>query len=264
MELPVPPTPPVNSPPAQRVGPTGLDRIPFGEAHFEDLVRHYAARLRPGPVWAAGLSDLADGRAAMLAAQGPVRVTFRCDEEGRTATGTDVLAALIVMEGMGCAAFGLEAPTPQALEEQLRRLAPYAAIPLLLPGPDWDLPLGNALSDPDVLPCASEKEARFITPDVDVGEPLRCTPELLEDILEAEELRPQGALKIAVLDEDDLLSFADNQYAVRDALCLWSDVPELLERALRIYQGRAFWDGTGELTPEFLARMARTYGLILL
>ena len=118
--------------------------------------------------------------------------------------------------------------------------------------------------DPDVIPCASEKEARFITPDVDVGETIECTPDLLEDILMAEEVSPQGALKIAILEEDDLDIFAENQYAVKDALCLFSDVPELLEKALRIYQGRAFWDGTGDLEEDFLRNMADKYGLILL
>ena len=118
--------------------------------------------------------------------------------------------------------------------------------------------------DPDVIPCASEKEARFITPDVDVGEVIECSSDLMEDILEAEENSPQGALKIAVLEEDDVDIFAENQYAVRDALCVWSDVPELLERALRVYQGRAFWDGTGDLERPFLEKMARKYGLVLL
>ena len=46
--------------------------------------------------------------------------------------------------------------------------------------------------DPDVIPCASEKEARFITPDIDVGETIECTSDLLEDILEAEENAPQA------------------------------------------------------------------------
>ena len=118
--------------------------------------------------------------------------------------------------------------------------------------------------DPDVIPCASEKEARFITPDVDVGETIECTPDLMEDILAAEEEAPQGALKIAILEEDDLDIFAENQYVVKDALCLWSDVPELLEKALRIYQGRAFWDGTGDLEEDFLRDMAKKYGLVLL
>ena len=51
---------------------------------------------------------------------------------------------------------------------------------------------------------------------------------------------------------------------MKDALCLWSDVPELLEEALRVYQGRAFWDGTGDLEPEFLKQTCRKYGLVLL
>jgi 5-methyltetrahydrofolate--homocysteine methyltransferase len=118
--------------------------------------------------------------------------------------------------------------------------------------------------DPDVIPCASEKEARFITPDVDVGEPISCTPDLLEDILNAEEDCPQGALKIAILEPDDVDVFAENQYAIKDALCLSTDVPELLESALRAYQGRAFWDNTAELDPAFLREMSRKYGLILL
>ena len=86
----------------------------------------------------------------------------------------------------------------------------------------------------------------------------------LEDILEAEEEAPQGALKIAILEEDDLDIFAENQYAVKDALCLFSDVPELLEKALRLYQGRAFWDGTGDLDEAFLEEMRVRYGLVLL
>ena len=51
---------------------------------------------------------------------------------------------------------------------------------------------------------------------------------------------------------------------MKDALCLWSDVPQLLEKALRLYQGRAFWDGTGDLEEDFLAEMSRKYGLVLL
>ena len=250
----------------------------------------------------------------------PVWVTFTCDENGRTLSGTDVLAALIVMQGMGVDAFGLNCSSgPAEMLEQMRRLTPYTTVPLIAK-PNAGLPEtveGQAVyhcppeefasyaagfaaagvrifggccgttaehvaalraaveavdfsafvpprRDPDVIPCASEKEARFITPDIDVGETIECTSDLLEDILEAEENAPQGALKIAIYDEDDLYTFAENQYAVKDALCLWTDVPELLEQALRLYQGRAFWDGTGELEAAFLQEMARKYGLVLL
>ena len=312
------------------LAPGGVFPDPFGEAGFAALVDCYAQQA--AALEAAGVDlflvetmvSMAEARAAVLACKQvsarPVWVTFTCDGNGRTPSGTDVLAALIVMQGMGVSAFGLNcAGGPDVVLEQLERLAPYAAVPLIAK-PSAGLPdlsgdqaaypcppeefaayvpalaraggrifggcCGTAAAhiaalraaleqvdfaafppaslDPDVIPCASEREARFITPDVDVGETISCTPDLLEDILEAEEAAPQGALKIAILEEDDLDIFAENQYAVKDALCLFSDVPELLERALRLYQGRAFWDGTEALDPAFLAEMRRKYGLILL
>ena len=305
------------------LAPTGLALAPFGESSFEELVAVYteqAAALESAGVdlfLVETMTNMAEARAAVLACKSvsskPVWVSFVCDDEGRTpGVGTDVLAALIVMQGMGASAFGLNCTSPADTAEQLERLAPYASIPLIakpsagLPGAccapeelaafapryaaagarmfggccgtteDHIAALARAVDqvdfgafppverDPDVIPCASEKEARFITPDVDVGETIECTPDLMEDILEAEEQSPQGALKIAILEEDDLDIFAENQYVVKDALCLWSDVPELLEQALRLYQGRAFWDGTGDLEEEFLQKMAARYGLVLL
>ena len=312
------------------LAPTGLSIAPFGESSFEELVAVYTEQA--AALAAAGVDlfliettvTMPEARAAMLACRSvsdrPVWVTFTCDEDGRTPAGTDVLAGLIVMQGMGAAAVGLNCSVgPEEMLEQLRRLAPYAAVPLIAK-PNAGLPeqgengpayrwtpeqfasyagkfaaagarifggccgttpehiaaLGDAVAgidfsafvpperDPDVIPCASEKEARFITPDVDVGETIECSPDLMEDILAAEEEAPQGALKIAILEEDDLDIFAENQYVVKDALCLWSDVPELLERALRLYQGRAFWDGTGDLDDAFLEEMSHKYGLVLL
>ena len=311
------------------LSPTGLSIVPFGETSFEELVEIYTeqaealARAGVDLFLVETMMTMPEARAAVLACKSvsdkPVWVTFTCDENGRTLSGTDVLAALIVMQGMGVAAFGLNCADPETVAEQLERLAPYASVPLIAK-PNAGLPelvdgetvyhcppeelaahvpafaqagvrifggccgtdaahiaaLGQAVAgvdfsaftaperDPDVIPCASEKEARFITPDVDVGETIECGPDLMEDILAAEEEAPQGALKIAILEEDDLDIFAENQYVVKDALCLWSDVPELLEKALRLYQGRAFWDGTEDLDEAFLQDMARKYGLVLL
>ena len=121
-----------------------------------------------------------------------------------------------------------------------------------------------AQAGPDVIPCASEKEARFITPDIDVGETIECTSDLLEDILEAEENAPQGAAEDRHYDEDDLYTFAENQYAVKDALCLWTDVPELLEQALRLYQGRASGTAPGSWRRPSSRRWPGKYGLVLL
>ena len=117
--------------------------------------------------------------------------------------------------------------------------------------------------DPELLPCASEKEARFLTADVDIGQPIECSPDLMEDILDAEDAG-DGCLKIAIYGQDDLDTFAENQYAIQETLCIETDVPELLEGALRVYQGRAFYDGTGDLERADLDRLSKKYGLIVL
>lgn len=310
------------------LSPTGLFIIPFGESTFEELVDIYTEQCRA--LEEAGVDlfliettmTMAEARAAVLAARSvsdkPVWVTFTCDENGRTLSGTDVLAALIVMQGMGVSAFGLNCSAgPVEMLEQIRRLTPYATVPLIAK-PNAGLPvvtdgqtvypctpeemaqyvpdfaaagvrifggccgstpahiaaLKEALEqvdfssfappeqDPDILPCASERAARFITPDVDVGEPIECTPDLMEDILDAED--EGSALKILIHEQDDVDIFAENQYLVEDALCLSSDTPELLEQALRAYQGRAFWDGTGDIEPEDLEPFVKKYGLIIL
>ncbi|MCD8004803.1 MAG: homocysteine S-methyltransferase family protein [Oscillospiraceae bacterium] len=311
---------------AANLAPTGLSIPPWGDTPFDTLVEVYAQQAAACREAGADLFvaetmvNMAQARAAVLGVRSvsrrPVWVTFTCDREGRTPGGSDVLAAMIIMQGMGVSAFGLNCCDADIALEQLARLAPYATVPLIakpnagLPGPEGDYPcspadftalapalagagastfggccgagpehisaLAGALKgtdlaagrlgchDPDVIPCASETEARFITPDVDVGETIECTPDLMEDILRAEEESPQGALKISILEQDDVDMLAENQYAIKDALCLYSDVPELLESALRVYQGRAFWDGTGDLDKEFLDRMTREYGLVQL
>ena len=93
------------------MAPTGLFIAPFGESSFEELVAIYTEQA--AALAAAGVDlfliettmTMPEARAAVLACKSvsdrPVWVTFTCDENGRTLSGTDVLAALIVMQGMG-------------------------------------------------------------------------------------------------------------------------------------------------------------------
>ena len=254
----------------QILGPLGLDVLPVGDHTFEELVSAYREQLRPGegPVHINCMTTMAECRAALLAARelgcAPVWVSWACDEDGESVTRVDMLAALFVAEGMGAAAFGLNCPEELA-RAQVARLAPYASVPLFFvrEGRCELCPYERAEGDPDVIPCATGTAPCFVTRTVDVGEELECGPDLLEDIIEAED-DPVGAVKIVLLEEDDVEVFAQHQYAIQKALCLWSDVPELLEGALRVYQGRAFYDGTGDLEREVLARLSDTYGLIIL
>lgn len=255
---------------AQRLGPLGLDIPPAGEAEFDHLVEIYRSKLgaHQGAVHINCMIGMAECRAAMLATQeqgcGPVWVSWACNEDGESVTRVHMLAALFVAEGMGAAAFGLNCPKELAVE-LLEELKQYASVPLFyVSGGDIvTYPYVMQEKDPDVIPCATGTSPCFVTRTVDVGEELECTPKLLEDIIEAED-DPVGAVKISILEQDDVDIFAQHQYAVNKALCLWSDVPQLLEQALRYYQGRAFYDGTGDLDEGELRQLSNRYGLIVL
>ena len=124
------------------IAPTGLFLAPLGEASFEELVDIYTEQ-------AAGLEEagvdlyaietmmtLSDARAAVLAVRSmsdkPIFVSFTCDPTGRTLTGTDVAAALTVLQGMGVSAFGLNCSAgPAQMLPLLQRLREYARVPLL-------------------------------------------------------------------------------------------------------------------------------------
>lgn len=254
----------------QTLSSLGLDVVPAGECGFEELAEAFRARLEPesGPVHIQGMTAMAECRGALLAVNrqgcGAPWVSWVCDGEGESPTRVHMLAALFVCEGMGAAAFGVECPE-EAAEERLAELAAYARIPLfwVRRGEIVSYPYERTSLDPDVIPCATGTDPCFIRRTIDVGEELECGPDLLEDIIAAED-DPVGAVKIAIQSQDDVEVFAQHQYAVREALCLWSDVPELLESALRVYQGRAFYDGTGDIDREALERLSRIYGLIVL
>ena len=125
------------------IAPTGLFLSPLGEASFEELVDIYTEQ-------AAGLEEagvdlyaietmmtLSDARAAVLAVRSvsdkPIFVSFTCDPTGRTLTGTDVAAALTVLQGMGVSAFGLNCSAGPAqmlpLLQRLRDLTLLQAVP---------------------------------------------------------------------------------------------------------------------------------------
>ena len=253
----------------QMLGPLGLDIPPAGETSFEELVELYRQRLTEGEetIHINCMTTMAECRAAILAVQEakrPFWVSWAFDEDGESFTRVHMLAALFVAEGMGAAAFGLNC-RPVLAEELMEELVPYASIPLFSYYDEeytvW--PYEVREKDPDMIPCATGIEPCFISRLVDVGEEIECTPDLLEDIIAAED-DPVGAVKIAIQEPDDVDIFAENQYAIREALCLWSDVPELLEGALRAFQGRAFYDGTGDLEEEDLAPLVKKYGLIVL
>lgn len=305
------------------IAPTGRLLAPMGDTSFEELVEIYTEQA--AALEAAGVDlyvvetmmTLPEARAAVLGIRSvsrkPIFVTFTCDEAGKTLTGTDVTAALLVMQGMGVDAFGLNCSAgPEEMLVQLRRLAEYAEVPLIAKPnagmPEFEggkaiyncpaevfsaharkfaeagvaifggccgteaahiaalhaatdgLPIrGPRPAHPELLPLATEKAPALLPADVTCGTPLPCD-ERLAEALEALEDSAEPLLAIHIAAEEQLDIFADNQYAITKPLCLCCEDAALLEQALRLYQGRALYEGP--LPEAALLPLQKKYGLV--
>ena len=306
------------------MAPTGLFLAPLGTATFEELVDIYteqAAGLEQAGVdlyVVETMMTLSDARAAVLAIRSvsdkPIFVTFTCDESGRSLSGTDVTAALTVLQGMGISAFGLNCSTgPDQMLVQLKRLHRYARVPLIAK-PNAGMPeivdgqaiyncppeefvsfvdemlaagvsifggccgtdeghiaalkqvlAGKPFHRPapeftDLLPASTEKEPKYLPVDAAHGAVISAEGDFESAMSEAiEDEFPMAAVRIA--DWGDVDALADIQYMISKPLCLVCDDAELLESALRVYQGRALYEGT--LTEEQLAPLVDKYGLLI-
>jgi len=152
------------------IAPTGKFLYPLGDASFDELVEIYteqAAALEKAGVdlfVIETMMTLPEARAAVLAVKSvsakPIFVTFTCDENGKTLTGTDVTAALVVLQGMGVNAFGLNCSTgPDKMLEQLKRLKEYAAVPLIAK-PNAGVP--QMVEGKTVYNCPPEQFTAFV------------------------------------------------------------------------------------------------------
>lgn len=112
----------------------------------------------------------------------------------------------------------------------------------------------------DLLPCATEKELFFLDPAVPAGEALPCD-EKLEDRLEEAMGENAPLVTVEIREEAELDNLADAQVLITKPLCLRCADAALLEQALRLYQGRALYDGP--LDEEALRPLAKRYGLIV-
>lgn len=306
------------------ISPTGLFLSPLGEASFEELVDIYTEQ-------AAGLEQagvdlfvietmmtLSDARAAVLAVRSvsdkPIFVTFTCDENGRSLSGTDITAALTVLQGMGIDAFGLNCSAgPAEMLPQIKRLREFSRVPLIVK-PNAGMPeiqggktvynctpeqfvelipeflasgvaifggccgttaehiaaLSKALKNAepvapapkftDLLPASTEKLTAYLPVDARHGTILTVTDELEDELSDA--LDTDDAMVAVRLDTwDEVELFADCQYMISKPLCIVCDDADILEAALRAYQGRPLYEGT--LPDSALAPLVSKYGVII-
>ena len=306
------------------MAPTGLFLPPLGDASFRQLVDAYAQQV-------AGLEEagvdlyvietmisLSDARAAVLAVRAvtdkPIFVTFACDGNGRSISGTDITAALTALQDMGIDAFGLNCSAgPAEMLPQLRRLREYARVPLIAK-PNAGMPqivdgkavyhcppeefvryipeflaagvavfggccgttaahiaalrdalAGAEITPPaprhtDMLPASTEKLPAYLPVDAVHGPILAVADDLedrLSDVLDSGDV--MAAIRVDTWEDVDGL--ADVQYMITKPLCLVCDDAELLEAALRVYQGRALYEGS--LPESALLPLCARYGLLI-
>ena len=283
------------------IAPTGLFLAPLGEASFEELVDIYTEQ-------AAGLEEagvdlyaietmmtLSDARAAVLAVRSvsdkPIFVSFTCDPTGRTLTGTDVAAALTVLQRLReYARVPLLAKPNAGMPEIVDGRAVYdcppeeftACVPAMLEagvaifggccGTDrthiaalraaleGKRPAPPSPAHPELLPAATEKDVFLLSPDAGHGPVLRADASL-EDALADAQSEPEPTVALALGSWDELDALVDCQFQLEKPLCLVCDDAELLEAALRLYQGRALYEGS--LPEATLLPLCEKYGLLI-
>ena len=305
------------------IATTGKFLAPVGDVTFDELYDIYheqAEALEEAGVdmfVIETIMTVPDARAALLAVRDvsdkPVLVSFTCDEKGRTLTGSDVTAAMVIMQGMGIDAFGLNCSTgPDEMLGQAKRLTDYAEVPLAIKpnagfpqtvggktvytcspeefvkhtdeftaigaamfggccgtGPEHIAALSKSLDGFELrkpspaedgrIVCATEKDVFVLERGIEAGEIIKCGADLEDRIREANRA-DERVIAVEIQSEADLDEFEYAQYAVRKPLCIVCDDAELLDQALRLYQGRALY--AGSIPFEELLPLIRKYGLI--
>ena len=166
---------------------------------------------------------------------------------------------------MGIDAFGLNCSAgPDQMLPQLRRLREYARIPLIAK-PNAGIVNGKAVYD-----CTPEQFTALV-PDMLAsgvmifGGCCGTTPEhiaALRGALDSAAITPPAPLHTDLLPAAmaDVNALAACQYLLTKPLCLVCGDAAVLEQALRVYQGRALYEGS--LPESVLRPLSDKYGLL--
>ena len=117
--------------------------------------------------------------------------------------------------------------------------------------------------DEDAILAATEFDALLIAPTIDIPEAIPVTEDLAEDILTAEE-EQSGALKLRLEHAEDIDTFIENAYMLKDPLCIDAVNPGLFDRFALEYHGRALFDHVGDLDIDEISGIIDQYGIIVL
>ncbi len=241
--------------------------------------------------------DLQVLRAAVLAATEVsgigILTELPVDEEGMMPDETPLLAAMGILQRIGVAGMMLTGDIEE-VTETIDELSPYALIALgyvpdagdvesgaELPEAEFYLAAGGAqvetlnaripLSDDSDEPDADRdyilapvgRKVHFVDATIDISEPMDLEEHFEEELLELEDSF-SGAVKIEIETVEDIYLLAENQYLLERPVCLAAENPELLEKALKVFNGIALYDHTWEIDSDVLSYFCSHYGLVVL
>lgn len=277
---------------------------PFGEISFTELIAAFVSQAEElaasscDAAYLPGALSLAELRAARIACR-KHKLAFLCEVDGDGYAHP--LPALLTLQSMGAAAFGVRA-APDELPGLLELLEPYTHIPLFACS-------GEALSPSEVsllaaslhsrgvsgfgggfaasaehrgvlaemlsmasiphstvkedtsLALADEDEVFFLAPDE-----IELTEPLSCSVDMADELlradSRANVIAVRVRTPDDARLFALNAHMASRPVMFFPDTEIALKTALLLYQGRALMDRHSGLEEDVLHRMTRRYGAI--
>ena len=282
--------------------------IPYGETSFTELKSAYKEKINSlendqcSGFLLDGMTLMSDLRAAVLECRKtgkPIYTVVEVDSDLKTEHELPADAALIVMQSLGALCFGISSDDPDTLVDGVKRLKPFARIPLAV------RPESGALSDEiitellnagtdvfiglddechtrfqnivsakkytpayveyeDCVMLANERSAFFLEHDTtEISEPLECNAGMGEDLIAVCEQGGYDVLKIQVNSPDDALDFADNAHMATLPVMFSGDDEIAMKLAVMLYQGRALIDGTSLIDSDELKKTAGKYGAVI-
>lgn len=289
------------------IEPTGAMTIPYGETSFTELKKMYKEKIAAVPgeytgFLLDGMGLMSDLRAAVLECRKtgkPVYAIVDVDSDLKTEYELPADAALIVMQSLGALCFGISSDDPETLTEGVRRIKPFARIPLavrpkngsldddtIISLLNWGADVFIGLNDEchtrfqnivsakkytpayveyeDSMMLANERSAFFLEHDTtEISDPIECNAGMGEDLIAVCGQGGFDVLKIQINSPDDALDFADNAHMATLPVMFSGDEEIAMKLAVMLYQGRALIDGTSLIDPDELKKTASKYGAII-
>ena len=284
-----------------------VGRIEYKSPAFEDCYFSYLEKMTllkdsgAKYVLLKNHKDLFNMRAGVLAAKTaklPVFVIMEVDDEGKNNEDTDYIAALITLQALGAAAFGIYCTDGIKHETALIKKAfPHAEIPLIaVINTETDtqnelkrisekgasifidaaeniqkqkidflkkLPVKfNINSEKDSFAAAIDREVFFLPETLVFSEPLYCSYDMSDELIDFDD-ENINAIYIELTSTDDASYLSDNSNMSKLPFIIHSNDFTAIEAALRYFQGRLIIDTKCDIDEQKLQKLARKYGAIL-